>query len=148
MVCSHNNKSKATADRGNLEGSFAIYMTYIYNIIFFLICSFILMQLFRFSTYHKYFYKVVILLVIQAILVGYLLFKLNWSQFFLWYLIFFIILLVNNYKKQKETAGSIMKKNEDKLINQSINNTLKYHLFSSVVYISVFFISFIYFYNA
>src|SRR3990167_838731 len=47
---------------------------------------FLLMQLFRFSTYHKYFFKVVPLLIAYAVLVASLFRYFNFQNLFWWYL--------------------------------------------------------------
>jgi len=72
-------------------------ITTITFVIFLCGTHFVLMKIFTLTTYHKYFKPAFPLLLGHAFLVGYLLFKLNLSAFFLWLILlesawlFFII---------------------------------------------------------
>jgi hypothetical protein len=111
---------------------------------------FILMQLYRFSTYHQYFKFMFPVLLGYGSLVGYLLFIFNFSNYFIWLIVLIIFFLSSNYKKQKQSS-EILFKNEDeetrKNIKKSFTNTLKFHILSSVSYIVSLIVSFLYFYN-
>lgn len=119
-------------------------------ILFFLVSFFILMQIYRLSTFHGDFLKTLPILIGYGILVSYLFIYLNLSQNFLWYLIFAVVLLGLNYKKQKKFKFlETLTENEEekKFLDKSLRNTLKFHLLSSIVYIFTFLISFIYLFN-
>ena len=124
---------------------------------------FLLMQIFRFSTYHKYFFKIAPLLIGYAILVAFLLRQFNFQDFFWWYLGFSSLYLFINHQKQRGSKGAVdmfakldnnlvdsipegeAKQHVEKELSLSFSRTIKYHLLSSVVFISIFFLAFSYF---
>ena len=69
--------------------------------LFTLVSIFILMQIYRFSTYHKYFPKMLPILIGYGILVGYLLFVFNFSNYFIWFVILTVGFLITNFRKQQ-----------------------------------------------
>lgn len=107
---------------------------------------FLLMQIFRFSTYHKYFAKTVIILGLYAGLIGFLFNKLGFEKYFWWYLGLSSLFLIYNHIKQRQVKSllnTVEGKERDDL-EFSFNNTIKYHLLSSVVFIVIVGLSFLY----
>ena len=133
------------------------FMSLIYFIIFFVISWLILMKIFSFSTYHKHFYKILPILLIYSALLGYLLDIFELHEFFLWFLVINIILFVKNYQRYKkqdlmEGVGKDYKNfiSEEKIketLEKSTKNTLKYFVISSIVYLVVFFATYLFFFN-
>ena len=106
--------------------------------LFVLLTIFILMQIFRFSTYHKYFPKMLPVLIGYGALVGYLLHVLNFAQYFIWFILLTIGFLAVNFRKQHQTKAIISLAESDeqkKLLEKSVTNTAKFHLLSTVTYI-------------
>lgn len=77
---------------------------------------FLLMQIFRFSTYHGHFFKAVIFLIAYAVLIGFLLSKLGFQDYFWWYLILSFLFLGVNHRKQwqsKKMLSVLSEKNKE-----------------------------------
>lgn len=123
---------------------------------------FLLMQIFRFSTYHKHFFKIAPLLVGYAVLIAFLLRQFNFQDFFWWYLGFSSLYLFINHQKQRGSKDAAdmfakltnpadsmpegeAKQHVEKELSLSFGRTIKYHLLSSVVFILTFFLAFSYF---
>lgn len=118
--------------------------------LFVLVSTFILMQIYRFSTYHRYFPKILPILLGYGILIGYLLFAFNFSQYFLWHVILTGCFLTINYRKQQRLKALILlgtDEEQKKHVDKSAASTIRLHLFSSILYVIAVIISFIYFYN-
>jgi hypothetical protein len=129
---------------GKIETSVVLFAVFI------LVSIFILMQIYRFSTYHKYFPKMLPVLIGYGALVGYLLFVFNFSNYFIWFVILTVGFLITNFRKQQQAkAFSSLAENEEqkKLLNKSFKNTIKFHVLSSVVYVISAVGTFLYFYN-
>jgi uncharacterized membrane protein len=127
-----------------------IEMSIVLFAIFMLASFFILMQIYRFSTYHKYFSKMLPVLIGYGALVGYLLFTFNFSNYFVWFVILTVGFLITNFRKQKQVkAFTSLTEDEEqkKLLDKSFKNTIKFHMFSSLVYIISAIGAFLYFYN-
>lgn len=128
-----------------------IEMSVVLFALFVLASIFILMQIYRFSTYHKYFLKMIPVLLGYGVLIGYLLFVFNFFNYFIWFVILTIsFLIVNFYKQQQAKIFTSLTEDEEqkKLLAKSVANTIKFHLFSSIVYVVAVAVSFLYFYNA
>lgn len=126
-------------------------MSIILFTIFMLTNVFILMQIYRFSTYHKYFPKILPVLIGYGVLVGYLLYVFNFSNYFVWFVILTIGFLIVNFRKQQQAKiylSHAENEEQKKFLDKSINNTIKFHSLSSLVYIIFAIGSFIYFYNS
>lgn len=128
-------------------------MEVLYYIIFALISWFLLLQIFRFSTYHKHFKYAVFAIIAFSILNGYLLYYLRLHSFFIWHLTIFLILFFTNYKKQKK-AGSAIEHLVDfekgmtkEFYELSLERTFKYYIISAITYLIFFAMAYIYFYN-
>ena len=111
---------------------------------------FLLMQIFRFSTYYKYFFKISIALIGYAILVAFLFLKFGFENFFWWYLILSGLFLFINHKKQHQAKNFLDLLSEDDKekraeAESSFNKTIKYHLLSVVVFLISFILAFSYF---
>ncbi len=111
---------------------------------------FLLMQIFRFSTYHKHFFKVAPFLIGYAVMIAFLFIQFNFQNFFWWYLILSGLFLLVNHKKQHQAknfldllSGDDKEKRTETEI--SFNKTIKYHLLSSVVFVVSFVLAFSYF---
>jgi len=128
-----------------------IEMSIVLFALFMLASIFILMQIYRFSTYHKYFPKMLPVLIGYGALVGYLLFVFNFSNYFIWFVILTVGFLITNFRKQQQQAKAFSSLAEDeeqkKLLDKSLKNTIKFHIFSSIVFVVSVIGSFLYFYN-
>jgi len=128
-------------------------MEIIYYVIFAFVSWFLLMQIFRFSTYHKYFKFAVFFIIGYAILNSYFLYYFDLHAFSLWHLSIFLFLFYKNYKKQKKVSSSfehlidIERGITNSFLKLNLERTLKYYLISALIYLIVFELSFIYFYN-
>lgn len=119
-------------------------------LIFMFVSWFLLMQIYRFSTYHRYFPIAVIFLVAYATLASFLLQKFGFENFIWWYLILTVAFLLANHKKQHKAKLLLNSLSEDEQdnrskIEKSFKNTIKYHLLSSIVYILAITFAFFYF---
>lgn len=128
-------------------------MEIIYYAIFAFASWFILMRIFRFSTYHRYFRYSLFFIIGYSVLNSYLLFYFEMHSFFLWHLPIFLVLFFKNYKNQKKigTAFEHLIDNEKGLTKEffelSLEKTLKYYIISALTYLIVFAVSYIYFFN-
>lgn len=68
---------------------------------------FLLMQLFRFSTYYKYFFHLVPFVVGYAVLVAFLLRYFNFQDFFWWYLILSSLFLFINLRRHFKSKAAL-----------------------------------------
>lgn len=121
-------------------------------VLFLLVVHFVLMQLYRFSTYHRYFARALPFLVGYAVLVGYLFYRLHLNNAFLWYLLGVVLLLWSNWRKNERSSAAFDRQFEgDEQVNAvlrlSAASTRAYFLLSSAIYLLVFVASFLYFYN-
>jgi hypothetical protein len=113
--------------------------------VFTFVSIFILMQIYRLSTFHKYFLKMILVLLGYGVLVSYLLSIFNFSKYFIWFIVLTIGFLIINFNKQNQEKKSlplVEDKKENELINKSMANTIKFHLFSSILYIIAVVVSF------
>lgn len=127
-----------------------IEMSIVLFALFILASIFILMQIYRLSTYHKYFSKMLPVLIGYGVLIGYLLFTFNFSNYFTWFVVLTAGFLMVNFRKQQQAKGfSSLAENEEqeKLLDKSVKNTIKFHVLSSLVYVISAVGSFLYFFN-
>ncbi len=124
---------------------------------------FLLIQLFRFSTYHKYFVKILPLLIGYAVLVAVLLQYFNFQNLFWWYVVLSSFFLFINHRKQLKSKDAVdmlagldksvtdsmpdgeAKQHIEKELSLSFSRTIKYHLLSAIVFIVSFVLAFSYF---
>lgn len=128
-----------------------IEMSVVLFALFVLISIFILMQIYRLSTYHKYFLIMIPVLLGYGMLVGYLLFTFNFSDYYIWFIALTTGFLILNFRKQKQAKAVVsLTENEEqkKLLTKSVTDTIKFHLFSSIIYVVTVVASFLYFYKA
>lgn len=111
--------------------------------IFLLISHFLLMQIFKITTYHNYFLRALPLLVGYSALVGWLLYSLELHAFFLWQVVLasgWLFLL--SRKQAKHTEAMIDFAGEDaekvRFVASSVSKTRQYYAYSSLIYIIVF----------
>ena len=127
-------------------------MIVVWYLIFFAISYFLLKQIFRFSTYHAYFFKSLPFLAGYSILVGYLLFRFNLHQFFLWHIVVNALLLALLWRKQAKQVNRIIEMvdgdAERANMKLSVASTRAYYFLSVLVYLICFSASFLYFFNA
>jgi len=129
---------------GKIEMSIVLFALFVMASIF------ILMQIYRFSTYHKYFSKMLPVLLGYGVLVGYLISVFNFSNYFVWFIVLTVGFLIVNFRKQQQAkAFTSLAEDEEqkKILTKSVANTIKFHLLSSVVYVVAAVASFLYFYN-
>ncbi|MDD3066893.1 MAG: hypothetical protein PHO48_03630 [Candidatus Gracilibacteria bacterium] len=115
---------------------------------------FLLMQIFRFSTYHRYFFKILVFLIGYAVLVGFLLNKLGFQNYLWWYLILSFLFLTVSHREQWKSKKmlnefvqmkSYTQELKPKEIEWSLNQTIKFHLISSALFVATFLVSALYF---
>ncbi len=128
-------------------------MDIVYFLLFAFVSWIILMQIFKFTTYHKHFKMWVIVLIGFAIMDGYLLFRFRLHEFFIYHVLLFLVFLFSSYRKQSHTGRTnklamveLTGMSEEAYL-LSIERTMKYYIISSVIYLLLFSISFLYFYN-
>lgn len=128
---------------GKIELNIALFAMFI------LASFFILMQIYRLSTYHRYFFKMVPVLLGYGALIGYLLFAFNFSKYFIWFIALTLCLLFTNFHKQlqdRKISISLAKDEEQKkFLTKSVTNTIKFHLLSSIIYVIMVVVSFLIF---
>lgn len=110
------------------------------HLLVFSTCWFLLMQIFRFSTYHRYFKKSLIVIIGLGTLDGYLLVRLHWSSVFVWYMGFFAVLLCNKYynEKKKIVVAEAFDGALKEQMKLSMGKTLRYYVLSSLVFLISF----------
>ena len=125
-----------------------IEIKFIFHVIFTFVSIFILMQIYRFSTYHRHFPIMAPIIIGYAILISYLIIRFNFSNYFVWYILYTIGFLILNYSKQLQSlnVSSFPADMDQKLVEKSLKNTLKYHIISSVIYIVFSILSFLFFF--
>ena len=121
-------------------------------IVFLVSSHFGLMQIFRLTTYHAYFWKSLPLLFGYSVLAGWLFYKLVLPSLFLYQIAFSAFWLLYVGYKQRKTANIYLSSScgtpeEIKLLAIAIAKTQTCFTLSAVIYICVFFLSFVYFYN-
>ena len=121
-------------------------------IIFLVISHFGLMQVFRLTSYHRYFWPSLPLLLGYAGLVGWALFTLEMHPFFLWQLVLAGAWLFVIGKKQSKSAEAMLQFAGDdadavRAMAGSAAKTTAYYKASSIVYLVVFAITYLWLYN-
>jgi len=118
-------------------------------LVYYIISWFILMQIFKLTTYHQYFKNSILLLFFWASLCGWVFNYLGLEKLFLWNVLIVSVHLYITHRKQKEIAASLinMQNEISKEIEVSYLKTSKYFVISSMIYVIVFSGSYIYFYN-
>lgn len=111
-----------------------------------------LMQVFRLTTYHAYFWKALPLLLFYSAGVAWLLFFLNMHPFFLWQFVLASVWLFVLGRKQRKTAEAMLSgsgNNADfvKLMAASNAKTSSHYTYSSLIYIFVFVVVYVWLYN-
>lgn len=128
---------------------------FFYYIVFLIISWLLLMQIYRLTTYHKYFLRAAPILIGYSVFIGYLLFYFAFHEFFLWHVVLNSIFLFLQHKKQKKwrellnepEAQTFLHQGAKNIMDKSFENTIRYYFISSIIYIGVLSISFLYFYN-
>ncbi|MDO8591054.1 MAG: hypothetical protein Q7R65_03710 [bacterium] len=131
--------------------------------VFMFVTWFLLMQIFRFSTYHKYFFKFAPLLVVYAVLTAFLLHQFDFQNFFWWYFGFSSLYLFFNHQKQRKSKDTVdvlaglekefvdsipegqAKQHVKNELSLSFSRTIKYHLLSSALFLLTFLFAGLYF---
>lgn len=119
----------------------------------FLVAShFLLMQVFRLTTYHAYFWKALPLLVGYSALVGWLLYAFGFHQFFLWQVVLASAWLFIVGRKQDRLASAMLQMAGDdgdavRFAAESTKSTSRYYAYSSFVYVICFSLTYLWFYN-
>ncbi len=119
--------------------------------IFILASIFILMQIYRFSTYHKFFFKMLPILIGYGMINGYLLLTFDFPKYFSWFVTITGGFLILNFREQQQKVKAYLSieenKEKKKLLNKSFKKTIKFYLLSSLVYLISVIGTFLYFYN-
>lgn len=110
------------------------------------------MQIFRLTTYHKYFWPSLPLLVGYAALVAWALFTFEMHPFFLWQLVLASVwLFVVGNRQSRATEAMLQVAGDDadavRFMARSAANTTAYYTASSIVYLTVFAITYVWLYN-
>lgn len=122
-------------------------------IAFLVISHFLLMQIFRFTTFHSYFWKGLPVLIGYGALVGYLLFKFELHPFFTYQVVLASIWLFFVAKKQNRLAEAMLMHSGDeadavRAVAISTGMTKRYYAYSSFIYVITFSMTYLWFYNA
>ncbi len=118
--------------------------------IFVFVSWFLLTQIYRFSTYHRYFLKATPFLIGYGVLIAFLLVQFHFHKIFWLYLILIVSFLLINHKKQHQAKHFLNLFSDDDKENRrvaetSLKQTIKYHLLSSAVFVASFVLAFAYF---
>lgn len=121
-------------------------------VVFLAVSHFGVMQVFRLTTYHKYFWPALPLLIGYAALVAWALFVLEMHQFFLWQFVLASVWLFAVGRKQSKSGQALLQlAGEDadavRIAATSFAKTIAYYTASSMVYIVVFAIAYVWLYN-
>jgi len=119
-------------------------------LVFLYVSWFLLMKIYNFSTYHLYFGKAVFLLIGYAVLIAFLFTQFNFHKYFWWYFGLILLFLNINHIRQhpdEEVINSLAGMDQEirAKLETSIKSTIKYHLLSSVIFITVYVLAFSYF---
>ena len=127
-------------------------MQIIYYGCFLIATHFILMQIFRLTTYHKYFLPALPILILYSAAVGWALFALRFHQFFLWQVILASVWLFVVARSQSaqlklmlDAAGSDA--NLVRLMAESSSRTASFYAYSAFIYVITFSGVYLYLYN-
>jgi len=132
-----------------LEGKFVEIVKFA---VFLLVSHFVLMQIFRLTTYHVYFWKALPVLIVYSLLIGYLLFVLSLHRFFLWQVVLASVWLFYIGRKQRQAAEAmLLLAGEDaetvRLMSISTGRTGSYYAYSSFLYVIGFSLVYLILYN-
>lgn len=121
-------------------------------LVFLVVSHFLLMQVFRLTTYHAYFWKALPLLVGYSILVGWLLFIWKLHQFFLWQVVLASVWLFIIARKQAKIADAMLQiANDDadsvRFMALSALKTKQYYAYSSFIYVVCFSVTYLWLFN-
>jgi len=112
------------------------------------------MFIFRFTTYHKFFWSWVWVLIGFSAFSGWMMDYYNFGQFYLWHLGIMLLIVWGIYIKEKkvirkfiETGQSPLGPMDKKELELSGERTKRYYILSSIIYLVVFALSFLYFFN-
>ena len=119
---------------------------------FLVVSHFVLMQIFRLTTYHGYFWKALPLLITYGSLVGWLLYTFRLHQLFLWLVGLASAWLFIISRKQEKLARAMLEMTGDdadavRFTAESVRQTSRYYVYSSFVYVAVFAVMYLWLYN-
>jgi hypothetical protein len=119
---------------------------------FLLVSHFLLMQVFRLTTYHAYFWKALPLLLAYSATVGGLLYSLKLHQFFLWQVgLASAWLFVVGRRQSKSAQAMLALAGNDaaavRFMSASALRTSAFYLYSCVIYVVGLSIVYIWLYN-
>lgn len=121
-------------------------------VVFLVVSQFVLMQMFRLTTYHRYFARAVPLLLGYAVLVGYLVVRLGLAQFWLWYVICATVWLATTWQKSARSGQVFDEAFADDpataaVLRLSGASTRAYYWLSAIIYLVMYVVSCLYFFN-
>ena len=121
-------------------------------LVYLFLSYFLVLQIFRLTTYHADFTKGFPLLLGYSVLCGFLLFRLSLVPFFLWHIPASLILFARGWSKQARSARTLLDALAGDpaawtLARLSMASTRGYYWLSVAIYLVVFSVSFVYFYN-
>lgn len=121
-------------------------------IIFLAISHFGLMLIFKLTTYHKFFWWCLPLLVAYSAAVAWVLFILEMHTFFLWQVVLASAWLIKIGATQRKSMDVLLAMGGDdpdavRFLAESGTKTLMYYVLSSIIYVLVFSITYIWLYN-
>lgn len=119
---------------------------------FLVVSHFIVIQIFRLTTYHTYFPKAVPLLIAYSALVGFLLYALEMHGFFLYQVVLasgWLFWGARKQSKQIESALTLSDNPEEvRLIAWSFGKTKQYYAYSAFIYVITFSITYLWMLNS
>ena len=123
-----------------------VYLVYLF------LSYFLVLQIFRLTTYHADFAKGFPLLLAYSILCGFVFFRLGLAAFFFWQILASLILFARGWSKQARSARvsfDALASNPatSTVFRLSMASTKGHYWLSVAIYLVVFSVSFLYFYN-
>ena len=120
--------------------------------LFLLIGYRLVMIIFDFSTYHRYAAWSLPLLAGYAALAGYLLYRFRLDSFFVWHIAISVLLFIRTWRAQLRIGAQFLSSlpdgDERDLVRLSQAATKGFYWLSAILYLVMFSVSYLYFYNA
>ncbi len=126
-------------------------MVILFYLIFLLVGYRLLMLIFGFSTYHRYAVWSLPLLAAYSTLSGYLLHRFDLDSFFVWHIGICVLLFIRTWRKNlrfnEDFLSLVPEGDEREFVRLSQAATKGFYWLSAVLYLVIFSVAFLYFYN-
>lgn len=113
---------------------------------------FLVLQIYRLSTYHMYFWPTLPLLIGFGAFVGWILYVLELHQFFIWQVVLASLWLFVSGRQHNRQAGDMLEMAGDdadavRFMAESIRTTSRYYTYSSFVYVASIALTYLWLFN-